>query len=98
MVTITKKLGSISSVANTSHTIYTVPAERSTVLNINVCNTNIFEADVRIVIGGDIIEYTTKLSSGEVLERTGLIMSPGEVLEVKSNLDGVVFRAYGMEE
>jgi hypothetical protein len=93
-----KKLGSVTTVANTTHTVYTVPSGLSAVFNIVICNTGSLQGDVTLTLGGDIIEYEMSIGSSGVLERTGLIAEAGETLEVLSTTDDMVVRAHGMEE
>ncbi len=93
-----KKFGSLVSTANTDSDLYTVPSGKSTSMTINVCNTSTVATTVRISIGNDVIESATPLEPNGVLERTGLIAVENEIISVKASVDGVTFRAYGIEE
>ena len=93
-----KKLGSAVSVATVPSVVYTVPALKSAVFNLNICNTGTEVALVTVSIGGDIIEYNTAIAIGGVLERTSLIASAAEAVTLTSDKSSVVIRAYGMEE
>ena len=93
-----KKLGSYTSVANIDTTLFTVATDKAVVFNLNVCNTTTTACTVRISIGGDAIEYDTPIGANGVLERTALIGQSTEVVSVRASINGVVFRAYGMEE
>ena len=93
-----KKFGSYTSVANTDSTLFTVPVGKAAVFNLNACNQTTTACTVRILVGGDAIEYDTPLSANGILERTGLIAGASEVISVRASIAGVVFRAYGMEE
>ena len=93
-----KKFGSYVSVANTDATLFTVGTGKAAVFNINVCNTTSSSCTVRISIGGDQLEYETTIGALSVLERTALVAQSAEVISVRASVNGVVFRAYGMEE
>lgn len=93
-----KKLGSATPAAATNTTLYTVPAMKSAVFNLNVCNTTAAAVSVRVSVGGDSIEYDASIPANGVLERTALIAEAGEVVSVRASATGVVFRAYGIEE
>lgn len=93
-----KKLGSAISVAGVPATVYTAPALKSAVFNINVCNTGTEVSLVTISVGGDVIEYNVPISIGGVLERTALIAGAGEAIIVTADKASVVTRIYGMEE
>lgn len=93
-----KKLGSYVSVANTDTILFTVVTGKTVVFNLNVCNTTAIACTVRITIGGDAIEYDTPVAANGVLERTALIGESAEVISVRASVDGIVFRAYGMED
>ncbi len=93
-----KKLGSVVPSATIDTTLYTVPTDKSVVMNINVCNTTDTRVTVRISIGGNAIEYGAIIPENGVLERTALIAETNEVVSVWASSAGVVFRAYGIEE
>jgi len=102
-------LGKSSTNAQNYVTVYTVPntVQFSTV-NINCLNidpANI--ATVRIAVTltpstpglSDHIEYGAAIpSSGGILERTSLVLSPGESVAVWSDNSNVMIRVYGLEQ
>jgi len=62
-------------------------------------------AKVRIAIGvntsasnGDYIEYDTSLPPNGILERTGLVIGPGERVILRSDTANVTGRIHGFEE
>ena len=103
-------LGKAVLVANVPTIIYPVPANVEFVtLNINVVNTSVTIGDtakVNIAISTlnvpnreDYVEYGVALSSnGGVLERTGVICSPGEKIIITSTVSNVTVRINGIEE
>jgi len=74
--------------------------------NVNFVNTGTVNANIRLAISAsgvstpaaaDFIEYDALLEPGEVLERTGIVMSPGERILAYASAAGVVARANGFE-
>lgn len=100
------KLGSGLTTANGTNIIYTVPAGALfATVNINVSNPGGTDAVVNLYIASadtptpqDLIEGGTTLIAGGVLERTGMICSPGERIIVKSPVAGLAVRVSGFEE
>jgi len=92
-----KKLGSVTTVANTDTTIYTAGATKTAVANINICNTGSTVVTANIKIGAQYIEKGVSIPASGVLERTALIIDNNEVVLV--NTSGVCdVRIYGIEE
>lgn len=92
--------------ADVSVVVYTVPsAVRYAELTLNFLNPggSIAVLDVAVSPGGlpvaeDYIEDGATIPpNGGVLERTGLICSPGEEISVTSSVSGVVVRVSGIE-
>lgn len=101
------KLGSASVSAASHTTVYQVPAlgVSFATVNINLVNTGASAISTRLALGAtanpsaaDYIEYNFILQPGEVLERTGQVLSPGERVIVFSDLAGAVVRVHGIEE
>lgn len=103
-------LGKAVLVANVPTVVYSVPANVEFVtLNISAVNTSTTLGDVasvKVAVSTvntpnreDYIEYGILLSSnGGVLERTGVICSPGEKIVVSSSISNVAVRIHGIEE
>lgn len=102
----TKKLGSVAPNATTNTTLYTVPADKSAVCVLSICNTNSNTiAKIRVAISAtdtptidEYIEYDIALIANGVLERSSIAMGENEKLVVYSNTANVAFRLYGIEE
>jgi hypothetical protein len=87
--------------------IYTVAVGNTAVVSLSVVNTDpVTDAKVRVAITdatspslGDHVEYdVTVMAGGGVLERTGLVLGASDKLFFRSDIAGVVARAYGYEE
>lgn len=100
-----KKLGSVAPSATTNTTLYTVPAGKSAVAVLSVCNTNATIATIRVAISAtntpttaEYIEYNVPIAANGVLERTSIAMGENEKLVVYASSTNVAFRLYGIEE
>jgi len=103
-------LGKAILVANVPTLVYTVPVNVEFVtLNINIVNTSTTVGDlatVHVAVSTlnvpnreDYVEYGIMLSpNGGVLERTGVICSPGEKIFIESTVANVAVRIHGIEE
>ena len=101
-------LGKTMTVANGQVIAYTVPsaAEFATV-SVNLVNTNA-TTDVAVKVAittsatpsrSDYIDYGTILKAGGgILERTCIVVSPGENVIVESDSGDVAVRVYGLEK
>ena len=102
----TKKLGSVAPSATTNTTLYTVPAGKSAVCVLSVCNTNNSTiAKIRVAISAtntptidEYIEYDIALIANGVLERSSIAMGENEKLVVYASASNIAFRLYGIEE
>lgn len=100
------KLGSAALAADTTTTIYSVPADTLATLNIVLVNRGADPAKVRVAISdsttpgdADWIEYNAGIpSSGGVLERTALVAGAGENIIIHSDVGSVSARVHGFEE
>ena len=100
-----KKLGASAPTATTNTTVYTVPASKAAVANVNIVNTGASTVTVRLAISAtgtpgasEWIEYGTQIAAAGVLERTGIAMSTGENIVVYTDIATVAVRAHGVEE
>ena len=100
-------LGKIVSVNGNFVPAYTVPATGISwsVISINCVNVGVADATIKIAIGtsatpgkGDHIEFNTVLAPGAVLERTGIVCSPSEIVQLYANSNDVVMRVHGAEQ
>ena len=99
------KLGSVDLAAEIYTLIYTVPAGKSSTVNIRFANRNPGVARIRLAIGSgaspapeDYVTYDSVLPANGIIEDTGLVMSGGEKLWAYSNAANVSVRAHGFEE
>lgn len=102
------KLGSASLTPNTYTTIYTAPAEgiTSVAANVNVVNRDAtLTAKVRLAFGtsatpaaADFVEYDAQVPPGGILERSALVMSPGELVVAYADTANITVRVHGYEE
>ena len=100
------KLGSAALVADTTTTVYTVPASTMATLNIALVNRGADLAKVRVAItdaanpgDADWIEYDAEIpAAGGVLERTALVAGAGEKIIIHSDVGSVSARVHGFEE
>lgn len=97
------KLGSKDLTAASNELLCTA-AENMTV-NIRVVNRTANDVKVRVAIGtgaapadGDYIEYDTIVEPGVPLENTGIAISSGEKVWVRSDIAGCCARVHGISE
>ena len=97
-------LGQADLSALTNTTVYTVPADTTATISINLCNRSGLTQSVRIAIStsgtptaAEYIEYDCILPSSGTLERTGLVISANKNIVVYSTDDQVSVNVYGYE-
>lgn len=97
-------LGQADLSALTNTTVYTVPADTTATVSINVCNRSGGARGIRIAIcasgtpaNSEYIEYGTYLTANGTLERTGLVISANKQIVVYSTDDNVSVNVYGYE-
>lgn len=98
-------LGQEDLTAATDTTVYTVPVDTVTTLNISVCNRSASDATVRVAIAAsgtpadeEYIEYDTVVTKGAPLERTAIVLDAGKRVVVRSDIAGVSVSVWGFEE
>ena len=98
------RLGANDVAAATYTTVYTCPASTFAVVSINFLNRGNSSCFVRLAVAdaatptaGEFMEYDTELTSKSVLERTGLVLSAGQLLVVYSNAVNISAVAFGIE-
>lgn len=92
--------------AATNTALYTVPAATRAYLSVNLCNrSSTVDAVVRIALttGGvpgntDWIDYDMTLEAKASYERSGIILTAGQVLYVRSDVVNVNAVVWGVEE
>lgn len=98
-------LGSFDLASATDTTIYTVPVGKQAACSVNLCNRSAADINVRIALtdgsataSKNYIEYGALLSAGGVLERTGIVLSAGEIINVYASASGISAGVWGIEE
>ena len=98
------RLGANDVAAATYTTVYTCPADTFAVVSINFLNRGNASCFVRLAVAdastptaGEFMEYDTELTAKSVLERTGLVLSAGQLLVVYSNAVNISAVTFGIE-
>jgi hypothetical protein len=98
------RLGASDVAAATYTTVYTCPASTFAVVSINFLNRGNASCFVRLAVAdastptaGEFMEYDTELTAKSVLERTGLVLSAGQLLVVYSNAVNISAVTFGIE-
>lgn len=101
----TGTLGQAALTASTNTTLYTVPAGKTAIFNVSICNTNSTAVIVRLSVSGaatpvtaEYLEYEVTIPAYGVLERGGIVASAGKLIVGYSNTANVSFNVYGYEE
>jgi hypothetical protein len=100
------RLGKVEAGNGSFTTLYAVPAGAAlATVNILVTNTNNVNRHITIAISttttpgsADFISYNFDIPPYGVVERTALVLSPGEVVLVSSNGAGMICRAHGYQK
>lgn len=98
------RLGAFDLAAATETTIYTVPSEKIASISISLCNRNSDNASIRIALSdgalsdSDYIEYDFLLCGNAPIERSGVVLSSGQSVIVRSDLANTSALVYGWEE
>lgn len=99
------KLGAATLAAAADTELCTVAAGKVATVTVSICNRSANAAKLRIAVGtgagpanGDYLEYDTPVPASGVLERSGIAMSAGEKVFVRSDIVGVDARVHGFEE
>lgn len=99
------KLGSADLVADTLQLLYTAPTGKTPTVSVRFANRNIVSSNIFVAIGSntalelkDYITYNLEILPNGLHEDSGIVMSPGEKLWVKSSSDHVSVRAFGFED
>jgi hypothetical protein len=95
-------IGDLTAAANT--TLYTCPDNTFAVVTVSMCNRAATSSQIRISVSdlatpadSEYIEYDATVLSKGVLERTGIVLSAGQKIVVRSNGSGTSAVAYGIE-
>lgn len=98
------RFGKAAVTANVDTDLYTCPLGMVATATVALCNRGSGDARVRIAVrsaaltAADYIEYDAILPPNGILERTQIVLSPGEVITVRSDAPDVSARAHGFEE
>lgn len=101
----TGRLGAAAVAATTNTTIYTVPAGKTAVATVSLCNTSATAITVRLALSvsstpvdGEYIEYDVSIPAGGVLERGGIVLAATQNIVVRSSATGINATVWGYEE
>ena len=101
----TGRLGAWEIYSGAPQAVYLCNRSVATTLTLNICNRNNGSAFVSVAIStsatapsnAEWIEYNVELLGKGVLERTGIVVSPGQYLIVRSNIERVSAVCWGVE-
>jgi len=102
----TGKLAGVDISAATVTNIYQVPDDPAVfaVATVSICNRGSVACTIQLAIGDTCpptvtayIEYETTLTANGVLERTGIVLAPGQYITGRSSAANVTFAVYGIE-
>jgi hypothetical protein len=98
------RLGKADLTAATNTTVYTTPVDTFTVATVSFCNRGNQAVTVRLAVAdaatpdnSEYVEYETEILSHGVLERTGLVLSAGQLLVARSSGANVSAVVSGIE-
>tara|TARA_B100001057_G_C22768806_1_gene918736 strand:- start:800 stop:1120 length:321 start_codon:yes stop_codon:yes gene_type:complete len=98
------RLGTANVTAATNTSVYTCPADTFTVATVSICNRGNQAITVQMAVAdsstpnsSEYIEYETEVLSHGVLERTGVVMSAGQILVVYASSANVSAVVMGIE-
>lgn len=101
----TGRLGASNLSATTYTTLYTCPASTFAVVSVSFCNRNASSRTVRLAVAAaagtpdnaEFLEYDVSLLGNGVLERTGIVMSAGQVLTGYASATDISVVTMGIE-
>jgi hypothetical protein len=98
------RLGKADLTAATLATVYTTPVDTFTVATVSFCNRGNQAVTVRLAVAdaatpdnSEYVEYEKEILSHGVLERTGLVLSAGQLLVARSSGANVSAVVSGIE-
>ena len=99
------KLGSFDLASSVTTPAYTVPTDNFAVVSVSICNRGNQAVTIRVAIQDqgvalglkDYVEYGTEILAKGVLERTGMLMSVGQILHVWASGPNVSAVVFGIE-
>lgn len=103
----TGRLGAVDLIGGVMTSLYTVPTNTLSTLNLNICNRNATQISARIAVidgalgslsNADYIEYDTAIYANGVLERTGIVLQAGHTLVVMTDISNVSAVCWGFED
>ena len=100
----TGRLGANDLSSGTNTTVYTCPADTYAVASVSFVNRGSNPTNLRLAIAdadtpttGEYLEWETELLPKNVLERTGLVLSAGQKIVVRSSQANISCVAFGIE-
>ena len=101
------RLGAADLLADTDTEIYSVPSGKVATVSVNFCNRNAAQVIIRLAnLDGliatlsleDYIIFDLELCNNSPLERSGIVMSAGSSIVVRSDTANVTAQVWGWEE
>jgi hypothetical protein len=98
------RLGAADLAATTNTDVYTVPANRRATFTVSMCNRTTGDRQVRLALrsgaltAADYVEYDVTVPANGVLERSGLILTSGQIVTTYASATGMSVVVYGVEE
>lgn len=101
------RLGAVNLSASVNTILYTAPAGSFATLTINMCNRTLTSSKIRIAIlsgalgslsVNDYIEYDVAISTAGMIERSGIVVGPGNSVMVFSDSSNMSAVCWGFEE
>lgn len=98
------KLGKADLAAAVDTDLYTAPAATVATAAVAFVNRTAAAIAVRLAVRSaalantDYLEYDASVPANGVLERTGIVLSAGEIITARASAVGVSVRAHGFEE
>lgn len=98
------RLGAADLAATTNTDVYTVPANRRAAFTVSFCNRTTGDRSVRLalrsgaLVNADYVEFDAVIPASGVLERSGLMLTSGQIVTAYASATGVSVMVYGVEE
>lgn len=98
------RLGAADLAATTNTDVYTVPANRRAAFTVSFCNRTTGDRSVRLALristlsAADYVEYDAVIPASGVLERSGLMLTAGQIVTAYASATGVSCVIVGVEE
>ena len=97
--------GTYNLVSGINQAVYVNNYSDIATVSVNVCNRNHDSAEISIAVGtsatspanADYIEYETQIGGKATLERSGIVVTPGHFIVIKSSLSNINAVVWGAQ-